>query len=66
MSDLYYYSEIRGCIALKDIKKGTLIVSDRTNCFADGNDECLETDYKGEVLEAQNFVKRILSSFFET
>ena len=65
MSDLYYYSEIRGCIALKDIKKGTLIVSDHTNCFADGNDECLETDYKGEVLEAQNFVKRILSSFFE-
>ena len=65
MSDLYYYSEIRGCIALKDIKKGTLIVSDRTNCFTDGNDECLEPDYKGEVLEAQNFVKRILSSFFQ-
>ena len=65
MSDLYYYSEIRGCIALKDIKKGTLIVSDRTNCFTDGNDECLEPDYKGEVLEAQNFVKRILLSFFE-
>ena len=65
MSDLYYYSEIRGCIALKDIKKGTLIVSDRTNCFADGNDECLEPDYKGKVLEAQNFVKRILTSFFQ-
>ena len=65
MSDLYYYSEIRGCIALKDIKKGTLIVSDRTNCFADGDDECLRPDYKGEVLEAQNFVKRILSSFFQ-
>ena len=66
MSDLYYYSEIRGCIALKDIKKGTLIVSERTNCFVEGNDECLEPDYyKGEVLEAQNFVKRILSSFFE-
>jgi hypothetical protein len=40
-------------------------VSDRTNCFADGDDECLRPDYKGEVLEAQNFVKRILSSFFQ-
>ena len=65
MSDLYYVTKISGCVALKDIKKGTLIVSESPKIVAKGNPWSLDMTSKVEPAEAQSFVKSILSSFFK-
>ena len=68
MSEFYSFSKTGGCIALKDIKKGTRIVFDYPNCVSQGlfrainphvNSGCEKVD----DLEAQSYVKGILSSF---
>ena len=50
MSDLYYVTKIRGCIALKDIKKGTLIVSESPKLIAKGNPWSLDPTCKGQIM----------------
>ena len=68
MSELYSFSKTRGCIALKDIKKGTMIVSDYPKCNSQGLFRSIHPDVKSGCekvvdLEAQSYVKGILSSF---
>ena len=63
MSDCIYVTKIRGCVALKDIKKGTLIASESPKIVATGNPWSLDPTSKIEPAEAQSFVKCILSSF---
>ena len=50
MSDLYYVTKIKGCIALKDIKKGTLIVSESPKLIAKGNPWSLDPTCKGQIM----------------
>ena len=66
MSDLFSISAIRGYIANKDIKKGTLILSETPQCLAIGSPSLLQLSYNPvEILlgEGKKFASSILSSF---
>ena len=68
MSEFYTFSKTRGCIALKDIKKGTNILFDIPKCISHGLFRSIHPEVnsgceKVDDLEAQSYVKGILSSF---
>ena len=66
MSDLFRISAIRGYIANKDIKKGTLILSETPQCLAIGSPSLLQLSYNPvEILlgEGKKFASSIVSSF---
>ena len=65
MSDLYELKKIQGksygCFALKDIKKGTLILSESPKCVAEGGENYPES--RTDPDQSQKFAKNILSAF---
>ena len=70
MSELYKHSVIRGCIASKNIKKGTLILSSAVaDCLGEQNvwsmyANCTSPwDKTGSPQEAQDTIKTMLASF---
>jgi hypothetical protein len=70
MSDLYEHKKIEGkrygCFALKDIKKGTFIVTESQKCFAEGGEDYplnVSLTHQVNPDEVRNFATNILSAF---